>query len=274
MSKTLLNRLAMFEVLDAQGPLTITDLARRCGLDITVVSRTVSACEPEGWLVREEGKVELGPRCALLAHGSHSARVIAAAEPLAHAIAGVTGLFTHVSALVGSHAVLVAAAEGRGPTDPSVAAGLAAKTPLHATAAGRAIAAQLMSDRLAEVLPAEPYPDAAATIAGLAGTQAAAMFARPAGDREPLPPLPRTRGELDVELAEIRATGFALDRGALHPAVHCIATAWPQRALVASFSCLGTPRTMAHEAAVIRRVLRAAVRPGATAADVVAAAAR
>ena len=34
----------MFEVLDVLGPLTITELARRSGRDLTVVSRTVAAC--------------------------------------------------------------------------------------------------------------------------------------------------------------------------------------------------------------------------------------
>jgi predicted transcriptional regulator len=40
MSKTLLSRLAMFETLDAFGPLSITELAQRSGLDVTIVSRT------------------------------------------------------------------------------------------------------------------------------------------------------------------------------------------------------------------------------------------
>lgn len=269
MSKTLLSRLQMFETLDAYGPMTITELARQSGLDVTVVSRTVSACEPDGWLVRVDGKVILGPRCALLAHDSPSAVLITTAEPLIHAVAGVTGLFAHVTALVGTRAVLMASATGRVSGAP---AGLASPVPIYATAGGRAIAAELEPDELRWLLPQEPFPDAVAIIGALDNMASAALFAQSTnpGHR---PPLPRTRAELDKKLDRIRADGYAVDRGALHPALHCTAIPWPHQALPVSISCAGPAQEMHDNDELIRRVLLAASQPGATSQEVIAAAA-
>ncbi len=169
MSKTLLNRLAMFEVLDTAGPLTISELAQRSGLDVTVVSRTVAACEPDGWLMRLGSKVMLGPRSTLLGHAGPVADVIAHAVPLVHAIAGVTGMLTHAYGLVGRSAALIATAAGRESTVP---AGLAVQAPLYATAGGRAIAAQLDPIRLDRLLPPDPFPDAVAVVTAMMGTSA------------------------------------------------------------------------------------------------------
>jgi DNA-binding IclR family transcriptional regulator len=66
MSKTLLRGLGLIEQVGLHGPLTVTELARRSGIDVTIVSRTVKACEHEGWLARVDGKVGVGPRSALV----------------------------------------------------------------------------------------------------------------------------------------------------------------------------------------------------------------
>ncbi len=195
MSKTFLSRLAMLEVLDAAGPLTISELARRSGLDVAVVSRTVAACEGDGWLARVGGKVTIGPRATLLGHASPFADVIAGAAPLVHAVAGVTGLLTHAYSLIGASSVLIAAGPGRGPGIPP---GLAARAPLHATAAGHAIAVQLDPARLDALLPPEPYPDADAVTAAMAGTAAEPFFTPARHDRggpaAPAPPPRRPPG--------------------------------------------------------------------------------
>ena len=274
MSKTLLNRLAMLEVLDLAGPLTVTELARRSGLDVTVVSRTVAACEPGGWLVRLDGKVALGPRCTLLGHNGPAADVIARAAPLVHAVAGVTGLLTHAYGLVGGDAVQIASAAGREPTLPP---GLAVQAPLYATAGGRAIAAQLDPDRLSPLLPAEPYPDAAAVFASMTGAAAeafAAVRSRAAGPARGGRPLARDRAELEAQLDAIRRDQVALDEGSLEPATACIAVPWPQPALPAALICLGPTDTLLSDLPFIRHALAAAGRPGATPREVVAAAAR
>jgi DNA-binding IclR family transcriptional regulator len=271
-SKTLLNRLAMFETLDACGPLTIVELARRSGLDATVVSRTVAACEPDGWLIRVDGRIALGPRCTLLGHSGPTADVIDRAAHLVHAVAGVTGLVTHAYGLVGTHAVLIAAAAGRSPGAP---VGLGVKAPLYATAGGRAIAVQLRPERLDALLPAEPFPDADALIAAMSGTVADVFFSPADADLLPRaqPGLARTRGELAVQLDAIRAERFAFDAGAFDPALHCIATPWPQPALPASLVCLGPAALITAGEQSIKRVLTAAAQPGAGPQDVIAASA-
>ena len=280
MSKTLLNRLAMFEVLDKFGPLTITELAQRAGLDVTVVSRTVSACEPDGWLIRLDGRVALGPRCTLLGHGGPIAEVINRAAPLVHAVAGVTGLLTHAYGLVGANAGLIAVAAGREPV--TVPAGLAVQAPLFATAGGRAIAAQLDQDRLDALLPAEPFPAPAAILASMMGTSAEALFeplvgtdsaaaARAAGLSGR--PLPRNRAELREQLEIVRRDRAAVDAGGLDPAVACIAVPWPQAALPSALACLGPADVLATSRDLVVRALRAAALPGATPGEVVATAA-
>jgi DNA-binding IclR family transcriptional regulator len=266
MSKTFLSRLAMLEVLDAAGPLTISELAHRSGLDVAVVSRTVAACEGDGWLARAAGKVTIGPRATLLGHASPFADVIAGAAPLVHAVAGVTGLLTHAYSLIGANSVLIAAGPGRGPGIPP---GLAARAPLHATAAGHAIAVQLDPARLDALLPPEPYPDADAVTAAMAGTAAEPFFtpatpATPATTAAAQPPLPRHRDDLQARLGLVRTDGYATDPAALHPAIACIAIPWPQPGFPSALACLGLPEAITASVPLIRRALALAAQPGST----------
>jgi DNA-binding IclR family transcriptional regulator len=275
LSKTLLNRLAMFEILDTYGPLTTTELAQRSGLDITVVSRTVAACEPDGWLVRLGGRIALGPRLTLLGHAGPLADVIALAAPLVHAIAGVTGVLSHAYALVGRESVLIATADGRARGGP---AGLSTHAPLYATAAGRAIAIQLDPAQLGSLLPAEPYPNPEELIATMVGTSAETLFNAPSNSPDvrgefATSTLARTRRELETQLDVVRSEWFSLDGGALDPGLHCIAVPWSHSVLPLSLACLGSPEDIDGNAALIQTALRAAAAPGATARSVVAAAA-
>lgn len=241
MSKTFLSRLAMLEVLDAAGPLTISELAHRSGLDVAVVSRTVAACEGDGWLTRAGGKIAIGPRTTLLGHFGPLAEVIARAAPLVHAVAGVTGLLTHAYSLVGASSVLVAVGPGR---DPGAPPGLSARAPLHATAAGHAIAVQLDASRLERV------------------TTAAAQ-----------PPLPGQRDELQARLDLVRKDGFATDPAALDPAIACIAVPWPQPGFPSAIACLGLPEVITASRTLVRRVLALAAQPGSTPNQIITGAA-
>lgn len=274
MSKTLLSRLAMFETLDACGPLTVTELARRSGLDVTVASRTVAACLPDGWLMRVGGRVALGPRSTLLGHSGPTAAVIAAAAPLVHAVAGVTGLLTQAYGLVGNQSLLIAEAPGRGRSAP---VGLAVKAPLYATAAGRAIAVQLPPTHLSSLLPEEPYPGASDLVAVMSGTTAEPMFSafqpgQPSSAQPDARGLATTRQELETQLDAVRRGEFAIDAGAFDPAIHCVAVPWPQADLPAALACLGTAVALATGHALIRRVLEVAARNGAEPRDIIAAA--
>jgi DNA-binding IclR family transcriptional regulator len=257
LSKTLLSRLAMFEILDAAGPLTVSELAARSGLDAAVVSRTVSACARDGWLTRTAGKISIGPRATLLGSSSPFAEIIARAAPLVHAVAGVTGMAVNACSLVGTSAVIVASASG---LNPGIPPGLATKAPLHATAAGLAIAAQLDARQLDSLLPREPYPDAAAVIAETAGTTLGSML----GSAHSTAGLPRGRAELRARLEVIKEDGFATDPGSLYPTIACIAVPWPQAGFPSAIACLGSPGAIDTAAGLIRHVLALAAMPGTT----------
>jgi DNA-binding IclR family transcriptional regulator len=272
MSKTFLSRLAMLEVLDGAGPLTISELAHRSGLDVAVVSRTVAACEGDGWLTRTGGKINIGPRATLLGHSSPFAEVIARAAPLVHAVAGVTGLLTHAYSLVGANSVLIAMGPGR---DPSVRPGLAARAPLHATAAGHAIAVQLDASRLVALLPSEPYPDAAEVIATMTGTAAESIFTPSSRvtTAAAQPPLARRRDEFQARLDLVRKDGFATDPAALDLAIACIAVPWPQPGFPSAIACLGLPEVITVSVALVRRALALAAQPGSTPSQIITGAA-
>jgi DNA-binding IclR family transcriptional regulator len=274
MASTFIRGLNLLEVLDHHGPLTITELAARTGMDKGTVSRTVSACVTDGWLARAERGVVLGPRCALLGRRALGSDVISRAEPLVHAVAGATGLMTQAFGLVGPTAVLFASAGGRG--GDARFSGMEAPSPLHIIAAGRAIAAQLTSAELDAHLPPEPFPDGAGFMKSMGESSAAPLFTQFLAEGDsPVPKnVPTTRDELDRQLDLIRQLGAAFDRGELHPALACIAVPWPHLSIPAALACLGTPAQIAANEPLALRCLTTAIGPVATPQDVIAAAAQ
>jgi DNA-binding IclR family transcriptional regulator len=265
--------LELLETLDVHGSLTVTEIARLTGHDKSWVSRIVAACEPDGWIVREHGRVALGPRSALLARGSAAGELIRRAQPLVEALAGVTGLTAQAYALVGRHATVLAAAGG-GPPLSSLGVGMS--TSLVATAAGQVIAAQLEPATLERLLPPDPFPDPLVELLENPGYRAFA-----AGRLAPLrevtsaaSAVPRDREELYAVLADVSERGVAIDNGDLHPQIGCIAVPWPDSDDVAALTCMGSPAEMTSAAGLARTVLEAAAAPAAMREDVVAAAAR
>jgi DNA-binding IclR family transcriptional regulator len=272
LASTFMRGLGLLQVIDRHGPITVTELARRTGIEIATVSRTVTACAADGWIVKTGRGVTLGPRAALLGRSGHGADVIAAAEPLVHTIAGVTGLTTHAYGLVGAAVVLLASASGR---DEQLMLGEAVPGLLNVTAAGRAVAAQLDPADLDTLLPPEPFPDGTDFIESARELMAAAPMSRLLdGHHPPRPgPVPTTRHDLNRQLVQIRATGAAYDHGDLHPAMACIAVPWPHPTLPAALACLGHPASIAAAGPLVLRCLTAAVAAAATPREVIAAAA-
>jgi DNA-binding IclR family transcriptional regulator len=272
MSKTLLRGLGLIELVGLHGPLTVTEIARRTGTDLSIVSRTVAACEPDGWLLRASGKVLVGPRCALLGLTSPASGAIRRAEPLVRAIAAAAGVTASASALVGREVMIIAAATAG--TTPALIAGVPSRVPVHLMADGRAIAAQLDPGTLAGVLPAEPYPTAEQLIASLDTGSVlpefvAALPRADAGENRG----PATRAELDAMLAGIRSEGFCRDTGQVNSRIHCISRPWPAAGLPSAITCIGGRDEISERRAIIEACLAAATDPGATAQDVVRAAA-
>jgi DNA-binding IclR family transcriptional regulator len=264
--------LGLLEVIDRHGPITVTQLARRTGIDLGTVSRTVTACAADGWVIKTGRGVLLGPRAALLGRSGYGADVITAAEPLVHTIAGITGLTTHAYGLVGTSVVLLAYASGR---SEQLMLGEAVPGMLSITAAGRAVAAQLGPADLDTLLPPEPFPGRADFIESTRDLIDAPLIGRLFDEQSPPhpSPVPATRTELDRQLEQIRATGAAYDHGDLHPAVACIAVPWPHPTLPAALACLGPPASVSAAEPLVLRCLHAAATPAASPHEVITAAA-
>jgi DNA-binding IclR family transcriptional regulator len=269
MSKTLMRGLALLETIDLRGPMTVMELARDSGVDKSIVSRIVTALERDGWVARHAAKIEVGPRAALLGHTSQASRAVRRAEPLVHAIAGVTGLLTQAYGLIGPRAVVLASAGGRGV---DAQAGLGSEVPLYVTAAGKAIAAQLESGELDRRLPPEPFPDPTAAIRGLSGYPpvAESVLGSPEAPLESSLDLATDRAQLERQLRAVREEGFARDNGELHPQVGCLAIAWPQPGLPAALAAMGPRSEIDGGENVVRTALRTAATVGAEPDDVVA----
>jgi DNA-binding IclR family transcriptional regulator len=272
MPTSFMRGLELLETIDVHGPVTVTELARLTGHDKSTVSRMLTACEPDGWIVRDHGRVALGPRAALLAYLSSSGELIRRAQPLVEALAGVTGLTAQAYALVGTRATVLAAAGG---SNALTSVGVGMSTSLVATAAGQVIATQLEPAKLERLLPAEPFPDPLAELLANPGyiAFASGRFARGSAVFDTPLAVPRNREEFDTRLELVREQGFAIDHGDLHPEISCIAVPWLGGADGAALTCMGLPAEIAASEGLALSVLRAAVSPGSTREDVVAAAA-
>jgi DNA-binding IclR family transcriptional regulator len=240
MAKTLVRGLELIEELGLYGPMTISDLSRRSGVHVSIVSRTVAALEPEGWLIRVDGKVAAGPRCALLGLISPAGKTVRRAETLVRVMAAVSGVATAASGLIGRDVMILASSSAAASELPEW---FSSRVPVYVMAAGRAIAAELPTGRLDTILPGGGFPDAAKVLSPLAGSAPIPDFLASAGPGDqPYGSIPRSRADLEAEIATIRETGFARGHGELHPAIHCIAAPWPTPELPASLACIGSPK--------------------------------
>lgn len=215
MAKTLVRGLELIEDLGLYGPMTISELARRSGVHVSIVSRTVTSLEPEGWMVRVDGKIAAGPRCALLGLISPAGKTVRRSESLVKALAAVTGVATAASGLIGSDVMILSAASGAGAELPD---GFSSRVPVYVMAAGRAIAAELPEQTLDTILPDGDFPDAARVLDSLDGSSPIPDFLASAGPDDDAPSsIPLSRADLDAEIAAIRADGFARDQGETPP---------------------------------------------------------
>ena len=269
MPTSFMRGLELLETIDVHGPVTVTELARITGHDKSSVSRMLSAVEPDGWIVRDHGRVALGPRAALLAYRSSAGELIRRAQPLVEALGGVTGLTAQAYGLVGTRATVLSAAGG---SSPLTSVGVGMSSSLVATAAGQVIATQLEPAALERLLPAEPFPNPLVELLANPGylVFASSRFIRANAIADPLLSVPQDREQLELQLELVREQGFAIDHGNLHPEIGCIAVPWLGSAALA---CMGSPAEITASEGLALTVLRAAAAPAATRENVVAAAA-
>jgi len=263
--------LLLLEVVDRFGPLTLAEVTRRLGWDKASVSRTVASCVDEGWLVREDSLVRLGPRAALLGRGDAANRAAREAEVLMHAVSGVTGLPAQAYLLIGDQ--VVAVADAFPPSFPATVLA-SVRLPLWISAASKAVAAQLTPADLDTRLPEDISGDLDLTQAvserdldefsravGPAGRSADAATTRV-----------RDRKALDAQLAGIRKDGYFLEHGEIGAGGACLAVPWQVAGVVGAMACLATVEAIDEGRVLIERTLRAAAEVGATRESVVRAA--
>jgi IclR family acetate operon transcriptional repressor len=193
--------LAVLEALAARpNGATPKELSQALGLHLSTSYRLLNSLAAAGYVTRSPstGLFRLGARIAYLHHGYRMGlRPPAEAVPFVHALQLATGETAMLNQLEGDDVVCTVTVAGSRPgAFPAGYVGMAA--PAHAVAAGRALLARLPAARLD------------------------AYVSRRAGMPDSPFPLPDSSA-LRADLASIRQTGYAIDRGDEQPEVCCVA---------------------------------------------------
>ncbi|CAN5333817.1 hypothetical protein BH09ACT10_BH09ACT10_23980 [soil metagenome] len=241
MSQAMLRGLAALEAV-GQRPRTLSDLSRDLGIDKATLSRLISAGELQGWFVRVDSQIRLGPRGAALGSESVARQFEGHAREMAHATAGSTGFDVVVGQFAHGKVHMLASAEGRNRHIASVVPDIETHPfPVLDTAIGRVLVAMRPDDEM-QGLPRPGW---------------------------------LTEEELLARVARIRAEGVEIERGDFDPSTACIAVPWAHPACDVStaMAVVGRSDLILSHADSIRRTLEAAVSIGATPEHVLAAAA-
>lgn len=191
---------AILEALADRRHLGIQDLAAATGLPKTTVFRLVHALEELGYVDRTaEGQYGLGLGFLKFTSAFFSRNELrhAAVEPM-RTLRERYGDTVNLAIFDGTHLVYLDILEGTYPFRMSAQVG--AQVPLHATALGKAVAAQLPDTELRRVIADE----------GLTSFT------------------PKTAGslqELQQQLVIVRRDGYALDDQEMEPGARCVAVA-------------------------------------------------
>jgi IclR family acetate operon transcriptional repressor len=189
--------LAAFEDVE---DLSLADLAERTRLPKPTVFRLALTLENSGLLSRSaEGHLfSLGPRLVSIARLVLDRGLSATARPLMEALHRRFGHTVNLSVLDGSEMLFLDVIESRASL--RMVAGIGAREPMHATAAGKAVAAELEADEFDALL----------------------------GHRSLHALTPHTitsRTQLQAQLHEIRDRGYSTDLGEFRVGAHCVASA-------------------------------------------------
>jgi IclR family acetate operon transcriptional repressor len=179
--------------------LGVTEIAERLDLDKANVHRTLAALVRLGYVEQDQStrRYSATVKVVELARSVLDSRdLTVVAAPHLKSLWAASGENTHLAVLAGDHVVYVSTLNGT--TLLSANASIGQSQPLHCTATGKAIVANLPRG----------------TAEGLLGFI----------DLESFTPNTLTRAEaLEKELAQVRIAGFAVDDREYHPGVRCVA---------------------------------------------------
>ena len=186
-------------LVDAHTPLGVTEIAEQLGLDKANAHRTLAALVRLGYVEQDTSTRRYGAtvRVVELARSVLDSRdLTVVAAPHLKSLWAASGENTHLAVLAGDHVVYVSTLNGT--TLLSANAAIGQSGPLHCTATGKAIVANLPRG----------------TTEGLISSIDFESFT------------PRTLGTVEAlhkELAQVRTIGYAVDDREYHPGVRCIA---------------------------------------------------
>lgn len=141
---------AVLKVLEScPSGLSLTQLARQCGLPRTTVYRLVASLEAQQFVMQTAEGVTLGPALARLAAAAHT-DIVALARPAVEALARRTRETVDLVVFRGLHAILVEQCVS--DQELRVVSPVGTAFPVNATAPGKALLAALPDDQLQALL--------------------------------------------------------------------------------------------------------------------------
>lgn len=200
MSNSLERGLIVLELIADRGDIRLAELATELDISRATAFRILGALQSHGYVehVRADRSYRLGPAIGALAARSDSSTVIdLAALAMAH-LRVLTPETLNLALMRRGRLVYVSIVEGEHRLRMSATTG--EEVPLHATALGKAVLANMSPPQQEPVLAAEPYP----------------AFTERTITR---------RRELEQELALTRARGYAEDKEEQEIGAACVAAA-------------------------------------------------
>ncbi|MBV2363680.1 IclR family transcriptional regulator [Streptomonospora nanhaiensis] len=182
----------------AGGPATISEIGRRLDVHRTTSLRLLRTLEEERFVRRmADGRYRIGPRMTTLAQAAlEGLDVRAAAAGHLRALGDACGHTVHLAALEGDGVVYLDKVESRHAVRMYSRVG--ASAPLHATAVGKVILADMAPAERDNVLGPPPF-------------------------RRCTPNTRTGRAELDADLAAVARQGWAVDDFEHEEFIHCVA---------------------------------------------------
>jgi IclR family acetate operon transcriptional repressor len=172
-TQSVLNALRVIEQVSADGPLGVSDLARRLELPKSTVHRTLTTLRSAGWL-RQDGRSlwALTLRCAAIGRNVVSEQDIRqVADPIAVELRDRTHETVRYFLIEGQHFALLGSAESDLAVRPFESE-MSSATVLHATALGRATLATMSDEQREAVLRRPLSPVTAKTLTDPAALRA------------------------------------------------------------------------------------------------------